>query len=728
MPRQQPFFISCPKGLEAILLDELAALGGSELRQTVAGVHASGDFAFAYRCCLWSRLANKVFLPLARVPAASADELYAGIHAIDWQAHLRAEAFLWIDFVGTNQALRNSQFAAQKVKDAIVDRVRQPDGLRPSIRRQNPDLIVNVRLSNQQAVVNLDLSGASLHKRGYRVDSVIAPLKENLAAALLVRSGWPELCGQGAAFIDPMCGSGTLLIEAAMMAADIAPGIWREQFAFERWRQHDGVTWANLKQEALERRCLGLSRALPEIRGYDEHTLAVRAAERNIAAAGLGDCIRVLRKALTEFKRPTHTPLEKGLILTNPPYGERLGEHQQLIPLYQQLGEVLKSDFIGWRAGVFTGNPALGKVMGLRSHKKYKLFNGTIPSELLLFDIREEYFVGEPRREAVGGEATNSALSAGAQMLANRLAKNRKQLEKIFRRRHVDCYRVYDADLPEYAAAIDLYGGSTAQPYVHIQEYAAPKSIDPHKAEERVLEIQQAVIAAFGVDTKHMSLKQRRRNPGKLQYERLQENPLDKLITVREGDAHFLVNLWAYLDTGLFLDHRLVRQKVAELALGKRLLNLFCYTASATVQAAIGGAVSSVSVDMSNTYLQWAQKNFTLNKLSPRHALVQADCLQWLNACREPFDVILLDPPSFSNSKRMEAVLDVQRDHPKLISRCMDLLNPGGTLVFSTNLKRFKMDYAQLAHCRIDDITAATIDRDFQRHRNIHQCFLITAS
>lgn len=719
MSQPQALFFSCPKGLETILQDELAALGGSELRQTVAGVYAAGDLSFAYRCCLWSRLANKVFLPLAKIPAASADELYAGVQEIDWQEHLRSDGSLWIDFIGTNEGLRNSQFAAQKVKDAIVDRLRRADGQRPSVQRDNPDLIINVRLSKQKAVVSLDLAGASLHKRGYRVDSVLAPLKENLAAALLIRSNWPEIAAQGGALIDPMCGSGTLVTEAALMAADIAPGIWRSQFAFERWLQHEPGIWQEMKAEAEQRRQRGLERGLPEIRGYDEHPLAIRAAERNIEAAGLSEYLRVMRKPLEEFTRPTHGELKPGLLLTNPPYGERLGEHQALVPLYRRLGDILKGDFLGWQAGVFTGNPELGKVMGLRSTKKYKLFNGTIPSELLLFDVREENFVADPGERTIDWRAE---LSPGAEMVANRLKKNRRQLDKEFRKRHIDCYRVYDADLPEYAAAIDIYGD-----YIHIQEYAPPKTVDPRKAETRLMEIQQAVASVFQVDAGKISVKQRRRNPGKQQYEKLQDNALEKLLTVHEGDAQYQVNLWAYLDTGVFLDHRLVRQKVSELALGKRLLNLFCYTATATVKAAIGGARSSVSVDMSRTYLQWARRNFELNRLSQWHELVQADCLAWLDTCREAFDVILLDPPSFSNSKRMEEILDVQRDHVKLIRRCMELLNPGGTLVFSTNLKRFKMDEEQLSNFRIQDVTRATIDRDFQRHPDIHHCFLITA-
>lgn len=710
------FFVTCPKGIEGLLADELQSLGATDIRQTVAGVQVSGDMEFAYRCCLWSRLANRVLLPLARFPAPDADALYQGVLQLPWEEHLRSDGSLWVDFTGTHQGLRNTQFSAQKVKDAIVDRLRRPDGQRPSIRRDKPDVLVNVRLSKQQAVVNIDLSGDSLHKRGYRVDSVVAPLKENLAAALLIRAGWPSMAEEGGALIDPMCGSGTLLVEGALMAADIAPGLQREDFGFMRWLQHDAALWQKLRAEAEQRREQGLAGTLPEIRGYDEHVLAIRASERNIEAAGVSSFVRVMRKPLDNFRRPTHRQLEHGLLLTNPPYGERLGEHEALIPLYRQLGDVLKQDFIGWRAGVFTGNPELGKQMGLRVEKQYKLFNGTIPSVLLLFDVNEASFIQQPRIEP-GVE-----LSEGAQMLANRLKKNRKQLDKAFQRRGINCYRIYDADLPEYASAIDIYGD-----HLHIQEYAPPKSVDPRRAERRLLETQQAVASVFNVDADKISVKQRRRNPGKQQYEKLRDDPFDHMLVVEEGPARFYVNLWAYLDTGVFLDHRLVRQKVAELAAGKRLLNLFCYTATATVQAALAGATSSISVDMSRTYLQWARRNFQLNKLGPRHELVQADCLSWLWACREPFDVILLDPPSFSNSKRMTDVLDVQRDHVKLIRRCVELLKPGGTLVFSTNLKRFKLDCDELADLELSDISKSTIDLDYQRHPDIHQCFLISA-
>ncbi|GAB1259579.1 bifunctional 23S rRNA (guanine(2069)-N(7))-methyltransferase RlmK/23S rRNA (guanine(2445)-N(2))-methyltransferase RlmL [Aurantivibrio plasticivorans] len=708
-------FATCPKGLESLLLAEIDALGGQNVRETVAGVSFQGDCTVAYRCCLWSRLANRVLLVLSRSPVDDAQALYRAVDKIEWASHMEPESHLWIDFNGTSQAIRNTQFGSQLVKDAVVDQLRQPDGCRPTINKNSPDIVINVRLHRGQLTIAIDLSGASLHKRGYREFTVEAPMKENLAAGLLIRCQWPALAEQGYGLIDPMCGSGTLLIEAAMMATDTAPGLLRDQFGFERWKQHQPDVWAALRKEAFARHEAGLERPLEEIRGYDENPRAVTATQENSAIAGFEGLIKVMVKPLAEFKRPTHKSLDKGLVLTNPPYGERLGDQESLLPLYQRLGAVLKSEFQGWKAGVFTSNIELAKNMGLRSYKQYKLFNGALASQLLMFDIEPQYFVKDREPGDRGPR-----LSEGAQMVANRLKKNQKQLAKWLKQSHVSCYRLYDADLPEYAAAIDVY-----EDHIHVQEYAAPKSVDPKKAEKRFNELQQAVVASCDVSREHIHVKQRRRNKGKQQYEKLGSDPFTDQFTIREGKANFWVNLDSYLDTGIFLDHRPVRQLVAELSLGQRLLNLFCYTATATVQAALGGASSSVSVDMSRTYLRWAEKNFRTNKLSDRHELVQADCLAWLKACREPFDVILLDPPSFSNSKRMDEVLDIQRDHVSLIKRCMELLNPKGTLVFSNNLRSFKLDNEALDKFDVSDITVDTLDKDFQRNSKIHQCFLI---
>lgn len=745
------YFATCPKGLEGLLNTELHQLGAEDVRETVAGVYFSGDISMAYRACLWSRLANKILLPMASFEAESQEALYDGVRELRWEEHLRPNGSLLVDFIGTNDAIRNTQFGALKVKDAIVDCLRDFSGERPSIAKRDPDLRVNVRLARNKAIVSIDLSGDSLHRRGYRVKQGSAPMKENLAAGILIRAGWPEIAAQGGALLDPMCGSGTLLVEAALIAADIAPGLLRGSFGFERWLNHRNDIWLELREEAFARKNAGLAKEnLPEIRGYDADVKVIRAAEENIVSAELDHWLRVSRKELKDFVKPTHKAMEFGLVISNPPYGERLGEIESLKLLYAHLGERLRNEFKGWRAGVFTGNPDLGKQMGLRADKKYKFFNGTIPSELLMFSIDSEAFVqsrveqdarfskdeterkvAEEKVKIENKKEQAAALSNGAQMLVNRLQKNFKQLEKWAKKNDISCYRLYDADMPEYAAAIDIYRGQTqpnraAHLYAHVQEYAAPKSVDEEKAAARFVEIEQAVPFALDIPEANISYKQRRRNRGASQYEKLNERPTGDLFSVQEGAAKLHVNMWQYLDTGLFLDHRPVRLMIAQMAKDKRFLNLFCYTATASVHAAMGGARYTVSVDMSNTYLNWARKNFALNGLSEsRNRLEQADCLKWLEENDQLFDLILLDPPSFSNSKRMEDVLDVQRDHVSMIHQAMRALSEEGTLIFSNNLRSFKIDEAALSAYRIENITAKTIDEDFKRNAKIHQCWLI---
>lgn len=748
MRQQHPYFATCPKGLESLLMDELGALGATERRETVAGVYFDGDLSVAYRVCLWSRLANRVLLPLTSFDVGSQDDLYEGAKAIAWEEHLGPQTTFLVDFVGSSGAIRNTQFGALKIKDAVVDRLRDYIGARPSVSKSNPDLRINARLSKNKVVVSLDLSGESLHRRGYRLKQGSAPLKENLAAGILLRAGWPALAQEGAPLLDPMCGSGTLLIEAAYLAADVAPGLGRANFGFERWLNHRNDVWLELRGEAIERRRAGLAGERPEIRGYDADLKVIRAAEGNIIRAELDDWLRVSRKELSGFKKPTHTALDSGLVVTNPPYGERLGEIESLKLLYAHLGERLRTEFVGWRAAVFTGNPELGKQMGLRAEKKYKLFNGPLPAELLLFSVSEAAFVKagahrdvtpdelrENRDDALKEAqpvAAAKELSPGAQMLANRLRKNLKQLSRWVRKENIQCYRLYDADMPEYAAAVDLYwglaSGQTGAPqlYSHVQEYAAPKSVDEQRAEQRFAELQATLPEVLGIPPERIAYKQRRRNKGTSQYEKLAERPRGELISVQEGQARLQINLWQYLDTGLFLDHRPVRTMIAQWARGKSFLNLFCYTASASVHAALGGARFTLSVDMSGPYLNWARRNLALNGLSEsRNRLEQADCIQWLENNTQQFDLVFLDPPSFSNSKKMPGVLDIQRDHVSLIHKSMRAVAEGGTLIFSTNLRTFKLDQAALQDYQLENISAQTLDPDFKRNAKIHQCWLI---
>ncbi|MAY37029.1 MAG: bifunctional 23S rRNA (guanine(2069)-N(7))-methyltransferase RlmK/23S rRNA (guanine(2445)-N(2))-methyltransferase RlmL [Spongiibacteraceae bacterium] len=713
-----PLRASCPKSLESLLVSELASLGATSLRESVGSVYFHADLDTAYRACLWSRLANRIFLTLGDFEVDSADALYSAVKSLPWEEHLLPTATLAIDFQGKVSWLKNSQFGVLRCKDAIVDYFRERCGERPSIDKDRPDLRIHIRLRKGRAMVSLDLSGESLHRRGYRSRGGLAPLKENLASAILLRADWPGMAARGGALIDPMCGSGTLLIEAAWMAMDIAPGLLRRRWGFDQWQGHVPALWARLREEALERRRQGFDRQWPEIRGYDASGSAVATAQENIESAGLKGRVRVSRRELAEFAKPTHTDLPTGLVVCNPPYGERLGDEASLVHLYRYLGNALK-DFIGWRAAVITGNPHLGKAMAWHSHQQYRMLNGSIESRLLLFDLRAENQIRHRESEQASG-GSSLPLSEGARMFSNRLQKNRKRLEKWLKREQVSCYRLYDADMPEYAVAVDCYGD-----WLVVAEYAPPASISEEKAEARLREVMAGLPAATGIPPERIVLKQRRRQRGKAQYQREQRS--NEMLTVHEGQAKLLVNLKDFLDTGLFLDHRRVRLEIAARANGRSFLNLFCYTGTASVHAALGGAKWTTSVDLSPRYLQWTRENLSLNGMSEaRHHTIEADCVEWLKESDKSFDLILLDPPTFSNSKRTDTVLDVQRDQEMLVDEAMRLLNPGGLLIFSNNRRDFKLEDSLRERYRIEDKTDWSLDPDFSRPgKPIHHCFFI---
>jgi|TARA_B110000503_G_scaffold26735_2_gene42146 23S rRNA (guanine2445-N2)-methyltransferase / 23S rRNA (guanine2069-N7)-methyltransferase len=716
VPPQTDWLATCPKGLELLLAEELQAIGAEGIKETVAAVHFKGPMEVAYRACLWSRLANRVLKPLHSFMLNESEDLYDQCNEIPWETHFSAAQSIAIDFIGTSRLIDNTMYGSQRVKDAVVDRIRRIEGERPNVDTKNPDIRIQVRQHKGRVSVSLDISGESLHRRGYRTGQGSAPIKENLAVALLLRAGWPAMIKEGGALLDPMCGSGTLIIEGAMMAADIAPGMLRERYGFDQWLQHDPELWRTLVDEAHQRKTTGLENLELDIRGYDANPRVLEYTTKNIENAGLDDHIRLAHKPIDQFGKPT---AERGLLLTNPPYGERLGEVEELIPLYQKLGTVLQKNFTGWRAAIFTGNLELGRETDLSPTKQYSLFNGTIPCKLLVFEDMSSKSASIAARLSTPAPAQK--LTEGATMVLNRLKKNQRKLESWRKKSDISCYRLYDADIPEYAVAVDIYDQS-----IYVQEYAPPNTISEKVARERFAEIKLAVKEYSANFRGKIYYKERRRQKGDSQYERLNEGPSDTL-QVSEGSAQFEVNLSDYLDTGLFLDHRPVRSLIGELAAGKRFLNLFCYTAAASVQAALAGASSSLSIDMSNTYLDWAQRNFDLNSLrAGKHKLLRADCLKWLEVEGEQYDVIFLDPPTFSNSKKMDTVLDIQRDHGDLIRACMGKLASGGTLVFSNNFRKFKMDELTLRQFDCENITPKTLDVDFERNPRIHNVWLIT--
>jgi len=415
----------------------------------------------------------------------------------------------------------------------------------------------------------------------------------------------------------------------------------------------------------------------------------------------------------------------------NPPYGERLGEQRELAQLYARLGETLRTRFAGWHAAVLTGNPPLGLELGIKAKRTHTLFNGPLECRLLRFEIEARHFATKRAPGALPKFDEDAARARpGSDMFANRLRKNLKSLGAWARRGEIACYRVYDADMPEYAFSIDLYQAEVApsaddpKRWVYLQEYAPPETVEAAKARARREEAFAVIPEVLGVPRDRVHLRVRRRQKRGAQYEKLAAG--GEFHTVGEGGLKLLVNFTDYLDTGLFLDHRPTRARIRELAKGKRFLNLFAYTGTATVFAAAGGAVATTSVDLSRTYLDWAKRNLELNGFrdSSRHRLVREDAVEWLAGLkRERYDLIFLDPPTLSRSKRMAGELDVERDHVRLIHGALARLAPGGLLIFSTNFRKFRLDSASLSALDVRDVTVSTIPKDFARDAKIHHCY-----
>lgn len=719
------FFVSCAKGLEYLLVDELLALGCSHATAARAGANVEGDLAHAQRAVLWSRLASRVLWPIAEYDCPDERALYAGAAAIDWSQHLRVGMSLAVDAHVSGDAITHARYAAQRIKDAIVDTLRGPDGERPSVDLDNPDLRLSLvvkanKAGASKAILSVDLGGGPLHRRGWRQTQGEAPLKETLAAAVLMRGGWPALYHEGGALLDPMCGSGTLLIEGALMAADVAPGLMRDGGAMQtpsRWRGFDVIAWRELVEEAETRAAAGNAALRGDFRGSDLDPHAIRAAQENAARAGVAEFIAFDVRDVAQLAA---IETERGLVVCNPPYDARLAADPML---YRTLGTALKRVVPGWKASLLCGDAELARATGLRAAKKYQVFNGAIECALIVCDP-----ILPPQKERPV-EAEPQTLSEGARMVANRIRKNLRASKSWRSREGVTCHRVYDADIPEYAAAVDVYiGDVTGELWLHVQEYAAPAEIPEATTRRRLQELLAGARDAFAVPRERVAVKTRAKGKGGSKYADSGAFKRGETLDVREGVALLRVNLFDYLDTGLFLDHRPMRLRIAQEARNARFLNLFAYTGAATVHAAVGGAAQTTSVDLSATYLQWCSDNLRLNGLGgARHRLVQADVLQWLLADRGEYDLIFCDPPTFSNSARADD-FDVQRDHVRLLEAAMARLAFGGTLYFSNNYRRFRFDTAGVsAFADCEEISAETIPPDFARNPRIHRAWRLRA-
>ena len=709
-------FATTARGFEELLKSELTELGAQDAKVAQGGVHYWADDETLYRTLLWSRLSSRILLPIVQAKVFSDLDLYSAVVGVNWLDYFDEKVHFFVDFNGTNQEIRHTQFGAMRVKDGIVDYFERHGRARPNVDKEQPDIRIHAYLNRDEVVLSLDLSGDALHMRGYREDTGKAPLRETLAAAIVLRSGWQK----GTPLVDPMCGSGTLLIEAAQMEAQIAPQLYRLHWGFDFWQGHNQAAWEKVKEEALVLAEAEKQRENPpHFYGFDLDHRVLQKAKQNAKNAGVAYLMQWQQGDVAAIKNPS--PNVAGMVICNPPYGERLGTTPALIALYSVFGQRLKQQFAGWNASIFSGEPSLLDCLRLRSHRQFKAKNGPLDC------VQKNYQIAERAEQsavenALEFDRTSSVSSDVAVDFANRLQKNIKKIEKWAKQQGLDAYRLYDADLPEYNLAVDRYAD-----HIVVQEYAAPKNIDENKARQRLLDAVNATLNVTGIETNKLILKVRQKQKGTNQYEKLANK--GEYFYVNEYGAKLWVNLTDYLDTGLFLDHRLTRKMLGEMAQGKDFLNLFAYTGSATVHAALGKAKSTTTVDMSNTYLNWAEQNLLLNDIEGKqHKLIQADCLQWLEKCDRQFDLIFVDPPTFSNSKRMEDSWDVQRDHIKLMTNLKRILRPNGTIVFSNNKRGFKMDFAKLEELGLSavEISHKTLPLDFERNKQIHNCWLVT--
>ncbi len=709
------FFATTPKGIEPLLTEELRGLGATRVAQTRAGVSFDGTLAIGYRACLWSRLASRVLLPLAAFSAATPEELYEGTRAIPWEDHVPSEGTLAVDCNISQSRINHSHFGALKVKDAVVDRIRDIHGHRPSVDVLRPDVRVNVYIHRDQATVSLDLSGESLHRRGYRQEGMAAPMKENLAAAVLLYAGWPSVASQGGMLLDPMCGSGTLPIEGALLAGDIAPGLLRSYFGFLGWKGHESSVWTDLLQEARKRRSAGLA-ALPRIGGYDRDPRAITAALANAERAQLHGRVHFECRDVSAFGRPDGASNIPGLVVVNPPYGERLAAGENLQRLYAVLGERLKSSFVHWKAAVFTARPELGKKIGIRARRIHTLYNGALECKLLHFEIDPQWFMHagpETRNYPVSAAL---AASGGIDAFVNRVRKNAKHFGKWARRNGISCYRVYDGDIPEYPLTVDLY-----EKWVYVREDQSVRIRNASAEEARLRQAVAALPELLNVPVEQVVVK----SGDKVRsFSGRRSAAKGGFYEVRERGCVFLVNFSDYPDTGLSLDDRAIRLMIREAAAGSHFLNLCTHTATATVQAAMGGALSSVSViDRPSAYLSWAGRNLAANGLDQtRHECIGTDCLQWLRAQDRRFDLVMIKAPESPRSETSPT-----HDYLPILQTAAGRLTDDGTL-FILGSYAPALDPPCLPGFKAENITPTIIPKDCARHAHVHSCWKLSRS
>ncbi len=757
------FFATCPGGFEDLLTDELKVLGLSQVRKLKGQVSFEGDLKDAYKACLWSRLASRIIAVLDRIDSADSDELYESVQSIDWSEHIGRGKTIIVDAKGVNDNLRNTQFSAMRTKDAISDQLQNKEGWRPQVDVEHPDLRIYLRINKNKATIGIDLSGEPLFRRGYELGKTrlktIVPLRPDYACALLNYAGWfKRIRRDYPTLIVPFVGAGTICAEALSQLQDRAPGLMRRTWGFQGWLKHDENAWEELVAEA-ERRLEESKDKTCRIIASDTRPNCEMYTKQMLGAAGLSTHLTYIADPFAKkaFAKELHNVRNNPVCVANLSWidPDDLPQEAKVLSLMSLLKDALPEET---SLCTYSHDTLIDATLGLEPEETERVWAGNVEAAIRKYTTKK----GEPSLVIeCSDRAQVPCLVSTSDQFASRLTKVYKQRRKWAQKEFVTCYRIYDQDLPDYAVSIDLYiSVDEKRRWLVINEYQAPKDIDPDVAKRRLIDILALSPHIIGVDPRDTHLRVRTHAKGGSQYkdggtqrnkkgrrdsnanrldERRKRNPLalepgEGLVD--ENGLVFEVHFKDKLDTGLFLDHRdtrnMLREMMKETKGSKRFLNLFAYTGTATCYAADGGAKYTTTVDMSGPYLAWARRNMERNGFDGKeNEFIQADVIQWVHEQRHThnrWDLIFCDPPTFSNSSSMRSKsFDVQRDHAELLIDISRLLTREGVCVFSCNLRNFKPDIETLekAGVSLEDITPETIPEDFKRSPKIHHCYLM---
>jgi 23S rRNA (guanine2069-N7)-methyltransferase / 23S rRNA (guanine2445-N2)-methyltransferase len=723
-------------GLEAVVRREIEALGYNPKTDRGGWIRFEGDRSAIARSNIWLRSAERVLVRLGNFEATDFDQLFDTTRSLPWEEWIPADAAFPVRGRSVKSQLSSVPACQRAVKKAIVERLREGHR-REILPETGANCPVEIAMVDNRAHLLLDTTGTGLHKRGYRDLVGMAPLRETLAAALVQLSYWRP----GRMLIDPFCGTGTILIEAAMIGRNFAPGLDRT-FDAERWPRVDSKIWHEAREEArdLVRRPLEIP-----LFGSDRDGEVLSMARHHARKAGVHQDIEFAQRDFADLS----SNRDYGCLITNPPYGQRIGEKDELDSLYESMPKVLRQ-LKTWSHYILTAYENFETVIGQKADRRRKLYNGQIACTYFQFqgprpprdfnsakpdesetppqksDLpttekqpkpTEPKAPAEPAQPAFGGISAKTIEQGG--LFRTRLLKRARHLRRWPTKLGITCLRLYDKDIPEIPLVVDRY-----EDMLHIGEYERPHDRTPAEHSDWLELMARTAAKAIEIDPRKVFFKQRRPQRGNTQHEKVDDQK--KIFEVCEGGLRFLVNMSDYLDTGLFLDHRITRSIVRSKAKGKRFLNLFAYTGSFSVYAADGGATETTTVDLSPRYLEWAAQNMKLNGFDgDNHRTVEGDCLVFLNNDDRKYDLAVIDPPTFSNSKKTECDFDIGRDYPALLQAALRRMAPGGVIYFSTNFRRFKLDETLFPGVKFHEISKQTVPDDF-RNKRIHRSWIVS--